>query len=228
MSTMRSPNPAMSSQFLSINLEQLTMTTNQSCVLLQQNRGLARISRPAVFLDRDGVVIDNCDTYVRHPSDVTFLPGVIDAVRKLSERRDVVIVTNQSVIGRGFVPAETILEIHQSIVDSLIAGGADITGSVICPHDPSSRCTCRKPEPGMLIAASQAWGCQLEGSWMVGDALTDIQAGAAVGCQTMLVRTGRGEYQEHATRLSHPECVVVPSLLVGVDRLLADPTNAKS
>lgn len=181
-------------------------------------------SLPTVFLDRDGVLIENRDAHVRRASDVALIPGAVDAVRRLSERRNVVIVTNQAVIERDLAPAEEILAIHQSIIELFEAGGASIVGSVICPHDPASRCVCRKPKPGMLLAASRTWGCRLEDSWMVGDAITDVQAGAAAGCRTMLVRTGRGAKHEDDTRNAHPGCVMVPSLALGLDRLLADPT----
>ncbi|MEV4948781.1 HAD-IIIA family hydrolase [Streptomyces sp. NPDC053755] len=177
--------------------------------------------RPVVFLDRDGVLIENRDAHVRRPSDVALIPGAVEAVRLLSRSRDVVIVTNQAVIERDLAPAEEILAIHRSVVDRFEAAGASILGSVICPHAPAGRCACRKPEPGMLLAASRAWGCRPEGGWMVGDAITDIQAGAAAGCRTMLVRTGRGAAHEDRTRQAYPGCVVAPSLSLGADRLLA-------
>ncbi|MEW2402222.1 HAD-IIIA family hydrolase [Streptomyces sp. NPDC046862] len=200
------------------------MTTDRACVMLR-HRGerVSRESRPTVFLDRDGVLIENRDAYVRRASDVALIPGAIDAVRLLGEYRDVVIVTNQAVIGRGLVPAEDILAIHRSVIELFEAQGARLVGSVLCPHAPVSACACRKPQPGMLLAACRAWGCQLEDSWIVGDAVTDVQAGAAAGCRTMLVRTGRGADHEDDTRRSHPDCVVVPSLPFGVDRLLAGP-----
>lgn len=148
------------------------------------------------------------------------IPGAVDAVRRLSACRDVVIVTNQAVIERDLAPAEEILAIHRSIVDTLTAAGADLTGSVICPHDPARRCMCRKPKPGMLMAASRAWGCRLKDGWMIGDAITDVQAGAAAGCRTMLVRTGRGAVHKGDTRRAHPDCVIAASLSRGLDRLL--------
>ncbi|MBB5128142.1 D-glycero-D-manno-heptose 1,7-bisphosphate phosphatase [Streptomyces albaduncus] len=167
------------------------------------------------------MLIENRDTHVRRVSDVALIPGAVDAVRRLSMYRDVVIVTNQAVIERDSAPAEEILAVHQCIVDTLTAAGADIVGSVICPHDPARRCVCRKPEPGMLFAASRAWGCRVEGGWMVGDAITDVQAGVAAGCRTMLVRTGRGVVHESDTRRVYPDCVVAASLACGLGRLLA-------
>ncbi|MGX1131969.1 D-glycero-D-manno-heptose 1,7-bisphosphate phosphatase [Streptomyces glaucescens] len=202
------------------------MTTDWTCVMLRHRGGRAsREPRPAVFLDRDGVIIENRDAYVRRRADVALIPGAVDAVCRLGEVRDVVIVTNQAVIGRGLVPAEEILAVHRSVVDELEAAGARIVGSVVCPHEPAARCACRKPEPGMLLAAAEAWGCRPEGGWMVGDALTDVQAGAAAGCRTMLVRTGRGAAHEQDTRRSHPDCVVVPSLPLGLEELLAEPAR---
>jgi D-glycero-D-manno-heptose 1,7-bisphosphate phosphatase len=178
--------------------------------------------RPTVFLDRDGVLNENRDAHIRRVSDVVLIPGVVHAVRRLGEHRDVVIVTNQAVIGRGLAQKEDIVAIHRSVVELFEAQGARIVGSVICPHTVASECPCRKPLPGMLLAASQSWGCRLENSWMVGDAVTDVQAGTAAGCRTMLVRTGRGAAHEENTLRVQPDCVVVPSLPFGLERLLAD------
>jgi D-glycero-D-manno-heptose 1,7-bisphosphate phosphatase len=178
-------------------------------------------ARPTVFLDRDGVIIENRLDYVRSVADVVLLPGTIEAVRRLSVRTEVVFVTNQSVIGRGLAEADDIVAVHDHVVAQFSRAGVPIRGSAICPHAPAEDCFCRKPKPGMLRAAAAAWNCRLETSWMVGDALSDILAAEAAGAQAVLVRTGRGAVQQELVLRARPNCVVKESLPAAVEWILA-------
>lgn len=105
------------------------------------------------------------------------------------------ILTNQAVINRGIVSREVIDEIHARMIASLEAAGARIDGVFYCPHCPEECCSCRKPQPGLLFTAAERLGIDLAKSYLVGDAISDIQAGKAAGCRSILVLTGRGPGQ---------------------------------
>ncbi len=152
---------------------------------------------PAIFLDRDGVIVENVDGYVQSWSDIVFLPGALDALKRLSASPyRVVMVTNQSVVGRGIITLEQALEINQRVVDVIKEAGGRVDGAYICPHAPQERCACRKPLPGLILQAAAEWHIDLTHSFTIGDAVTDIQAGQAAGIpNNILVKTGRGADQ---------------------------------
>lgn len=155
--------------------------------------------RPAVFLDRDGTLIEEAD-YLASPNQVRLLPGAAAAVRRVREVGvPVVVVTNQSGVARGYFPEERIADVHARLAELLAAEGAGVDAFYHCPHHPTEgvgayrvACDCRKPRPGMLLAAARDLGLDLAASWMIGDKLDDLRAGAAAGCRTVLVRTGYG------------------------------------
>lgn len=155
--------------------------------------------KPAVFLDRDGVVIEDSH-YLGDPARVRILPGVPEAVASLNRAGwRVVVVTNQSGVARGLFTEPDVEAVHEHLAELLCGYGAKIDAFHHCPHHPDGEveayrvaCACRKPRPGMLRRAADELGLDLAASWMVGDRVTDLQAGAAVGCRTVLVRTGNG------------------------------------
>lgn len=152
---------------------------------------------PAIFLDRDGVILENRSDYIREWAHVDFIPG---ALRSLSHpgltNYRVVIVTNQSAVGRGLLPLETALAINDRFMKLVHSRGGRLDGIYMCPHAPAERCSCRKPEPGLLLQAARELDLDLSRSWMVGDAWSDVQAGQAAGVQGLiLLRTGRGAEQ---------------------------------
>ncbi len=152
---------------------------------------------PAIFLDRDGVLIENRSDYVRDWSQVEIFPEAIRAL-SLSEIKNykVVIVTNQSAVGRGLITLETAREINDRLVNLIRQRDGQIDGVYMCPHKPDDGCNCRKPKPGMFYQAAKALSLDLQRSWMIGDAWSDLQAGQAAGVRrTVLVRTGRGAEQ---------------------------------
>ncbi len=149
-----------------------------------------------VFLDRDGVINMNRPDHVMRWSDFVFLPGTLDALRRLHEAGWLVIViTNQAIVNRRLVPASVVESIHEQMVNVVEASGGKIHGVYYCPHDHHEACGCRKPEPGLLRYAAEQFDIAFEQSYLVGDALTDIAAGQAVGCECILVQTGRGSQQ---------------------------------
>jgi D-glycero-D-manno-heptose 1,7-bisphosphate phosphatase len=150
----------------------------------------------AIFLDRDGVICKNRPDHVKSWAEFEFLPGVKYALANLSQLDlPVVVVTNQGLINRGLATAEVVEEIHRRMTAELTAAGARIDRVYTCPHRPDEGCDCRKPQPGMLLQAARELSIDLAGSYLVGDALTDLLAGSRVGCQTYLVLTGRGPGQ---------------------------------
>jgi len=159
---------------------------------------------PAIFLDRDGVLIENRSDYVREWSHVEILPKIPDALAGFQRAGfKIIVVTNQSAIGRGLVSSATADEISERLVKTIKENGGWIDGVYTCPHTPEDQCTCRKPQPGMLFQAAQDFSLDLAASWMIGDAWTDMQAGQAAGLRgTIMVRTGRGSAQ---LRESQPE-----------------------
>ena len=158
---------------------------------------------PSIFLDRDGVLIENRSDYVRDWSQVKIIP---EAMRALSLARlkkyKVVIVTNQSVVGRGLISLKTAHEINQRLISLIREHGGHIDAVYMCPHKPEDGCSCRKPRPGLLLQAAKDLSLALQRSWMIGDAWSDVQAGEAAGMQgTILLKTGRGAEQLLQARL---------------------------
>lgn len=150
----------------------------------------------AIFLDRDGVLIENRPDYVKAWEEVEIFPHTFEAMRKLAQTgRPIVMVTNQSCVGRGIVTAAWIEEVHQRLIAEITANGGRIDAVYFCPHHPQEPCECRKPLPGMLKQAAQDLNLDLTASFMVGDAVSDVETARAVGTKGILVRTGRGEEQ---------------------------------
>lgn len=146
--------------------------------------------RSAVFLDRDGTIA-RYRAYCRRPQDFDLLPGSGDAIRSLNRAGFVVIVmTNQSAIGRGMMTRETLAVIHQKMHRELGKYGARIDAVYFCPHHPDDGCGCRKPQIGMLTQAAQEWALSLKRSYVIGDRHLDVQTGQAAGSTSILVRSG--------------------------------------
>lgn len=152
---------------------------------------------PAIFLDRDGVIIANRPDYVRSWADVEIYPQALKALAKIKNSPyHIIIVTNQSVINRGLAHSQVIKEINERLLQEVMAAGGRIDAVFTCPHAPSDNCNCRKPRPGLLLEAAKKLCIDLPDSIMIGDALSDLAAGKAAGIQDLrLVLTGRGETQ---------------------------------
>lgn len=143
----------------------------------------------AVFLDRDGVINRRRDDYVKSLEELEICPGVEEGILKLKKSGFLVIViTNQSVINRGIINLEKLNEIHSEIQKKLIKKDTKIDKFYFCPHRPDEKCNCRKPKSGLIIQAIKDFSINPSESWMVGDSLTDIQAGENAGCNTLLVK----------------------------------------
>jgi D-glycero-D-manno-heptose 1,7-bisphosphate phosphatase len=153
---------------------------------------------PAVFLDRDGVIVQETG-YLHRPEDVQFIPEAAQAIRSLNIAGiPVVVVTNQAGIGRGYYEWADFHAVQNEIASQLNAVGAQIDGVWACGHHPAH--PFRKPEPGMLLDAAAAMRIDLEHSWLVGDKISDIEAAVRAGLAgAALVRTGYG--REHEAQL---------------------------
>jgi len=151
----------------------------------------------AIFLDRDGVIIENRSNYVRSWEDVDIFPAAVAILSRIaSSPYQIVLVTNQSAVGRGFISLEEANHINQRLVEKLAEAGCRIDGVFMCPHAPEDNCSCRKPQPGLFLEAAQSLQIDLSKSIMIGDAWTDLQAGQAAGITKLgLVLTGRGYHQ---------------------------------
>ena len=154
---------------------------------------------PALFLDRDGVIIENRAHYVRSWEDVQFFPSALTALQLAAALpHRIVIVTNQSAVGRGIISLDEAEELNQQIVHVIESAGGRIDGVFLCPHAPDENCNCRKPKPGLLLQAARELPISLKDSVLIGDALSDLLAGQAAGIKDLiLVKTGRGIDQAH-------------------------------
>ena len=156
----------------------------------------------AVFIDRDGTINEEKE-YLYRTDEFAFIPGAPQAIRMLNEAGFlVIVVSNQSGVARGYYTEEDVHLLHRHIAAQLEPFGARVDAWLFCPHHPAGRgsyalpCHCRKPLPGMLLEAAGRFAIDLESSIMIGDKLVDVEAGAAAGCRSILVRTGYGAQEE--------------------------------
>jgi histidinol-phosphate phosphatase family protein len=151
------------------------------------------MSHRAVFIDRDGVICENRNDYVKSWDEFRFIRRSVDALVRLS-RTDylIVVVTNQSCVGRGIVSFDAVADINTKMVETVQDSGGRINKVVVCPHTQEDGCACRKPKPGMLLVTASDMDIDLSQSYMVGDAVVDMRAGNAAGCKCIMVLTGRG------------------------------------
>ena len=152
------------------------------------------MKKPAIFLDRDGVINRDRPDYVKSWAEFEFLPGVLEALRQLAATPyAIVVVTNQSAIGKGLVSQAAVDGIHNQMLAAVDEAGGRIDALYYCPHHPQAGCDCRKPRPGLLMQAAGDLGLDLSQSWLIGDSLRDLQCAVAAGVRPILVRTGHGE-----------------------------------
>ena len=181
-------------------------------------------SRPAVFLDRDGVINENVDgDYVRSWDAFRFLPDTREAIARLTSAGiPVVVVSNQQGVGKGLMDASDVEAIHERMLEEMRAAGGEIAAVLYCPHLESEGCECRKPKPGLLTRGAAELGLDLAQSYFVGDAASDVAAARAAGCRPVLVLTGRGREARDALQAdgSLGTTDVVADLPAAVDLIL--------
>jgi D-glycero-D-manno-heptose 1,7-bisphosphate phosphatase len=148
---------------------------------------------PLLILDRDGVINQDSDDYIRCVADWVPISGSIEAIADLSRAGyQVAVATNQSGLSRGYFTLDDLEEIHALLCRQVEDCGGSIAGIFYCPHLPDEGCSCRKPETGLLRAIEQELQQSARGAFFVGDSMKDLQAASAYGCKPLLVKTGKG------------------------------------
>ena len=147
-----------------------------------------------VFLDRDGVINkDIPGDYVKFWEEFKFLPGVKKAMKLLKEHKlRVIVITNQSVVGRGIISEAKLKEIHKKMVEEIAKTGGSIAAIYYCPHRPDENCNCRKPKIGLFEKAAKDFKINFKKSWMIGDNQKDIEAGEKMGWKTYQISKSKG------------------------------------
>ena len=178
-----------------------------------------------IVLDRDGVINQDSDDYIRSLSDWHPIAGSIEAIAALSRAgHRVAIATNQSGLGRGFFTLEDLESIHAALRQRVAEQGGRIAGIFYCPHLPEENCSCRKPATGLLRAMESELGESPAGGWFIGDSLKDLQAARRYSCKPILVRTGKGE--ETLVRIRTPGVALENPLEIPVYSNLASAAHA--
>jgi histidinol-phosphate phosphatase family protein len=167
--------------------------------------GILPLAR-AVFLDRDGVLTRERSDYVKTPDELEVLPGIgppLRDLRKMGFR--LVIVTNQSVVGRALTTREEMDRINEKLQSELKRMGCSVDKIYYCPHLPGAGCSCRKPEPGLILRAAKDLGIDVGSSWMIGDKEIDLEAAKRAGCRGIRVETNQGGLQKAVSSIIRAE-----------------------
>jgi D-glycero-D-manno-heptose 1,7-bisphosphate phosphatase len=154
------------------------------------------MKRRYVLLDRDGTLMHDRH-YLADPAGIEILPGVVEGLKRLRHAGlGLVVVTNQSGVGRGYFDTAAVDRVNRKLVELLSNDGIELAGVYYCPHVEADECRCRKPRPGMAEQAASELGFELGESFVVGDREPDLGLGRAIGATTFLVRTGGGRRAE--------------------------------
>ena len=146
-----------------------------------------------VILDRDGVINEDSDAYIKSHHEWQPIPGSLEAIARLNQSGiRVVVATNQSGLGRGLFDMTALNAMHAKMHRALATHGGKVDAVFVCPHTPEAGCDCRKPKPGLFQQIARRYDVDLEETPMIGDSHRDLAAGAAAGCPVILVRTGKG------------------------------------
>ena len=183
-----------------------------------------------IVLDRDGVINEDSDEYVKSPDEWQPISGSLEAIARLNRGGyRVVVATNQSGISRGMFDLETLSAMHKKMHDLAGEVGAHIDGIFFCPHGPDDKCNCRKPKPGLFQEIQARLGTSLNGVPCVGDSLRDLQAGKSQGCTTFLVKTGKGKRTLETKKNELPEGTeVFDNLMAVAEHLVPDDPFANN
>ncbi len=173
-----------------------------------------------IILDRDGVINYESTEYIKTPAEWQAIPGSLQAITRLNQSGyQVVIVTNQSGVGRGYYDLDTLSRIHKKLKNALAEVGGHVDDIFFCPHRPDENCICRKPKPYFFYEIKKKYQVNLADIFFIGDSLTDVEVARLVGCQPILVLTGKGQ----KTLNDNPqlkEIVIFPDLSQAVDHIL--------
>ncbi len=146
-----------------------------------------------LILDRDGVINEDSDAFIKSPAEWIPIPGSLEAIARLSQAGfTIYVATNQSGLARGLFDEATLTQIHEKMKAAITQAGGKLEAIFFCPHGPSDHCTCRKPKPGLIEACLRHRNIPPEQAVVIGDSLRDLQAGQSTGCSAWLVLTGKG------------------------------------
>ena len=175
-----------------------------------------------IVLDRDGVINQDSDDYIKSAEEFIPIEGSIDAIARLCAAGfRVVVATNQSGLARKYFDEEQLSEIHHLLCSMVEELGGAIDGIFYCPHHPDESCSCRKPKTGLLEEIETEFSCVLKGSYFVGDSLKDIDAARAFGCKPILVRTGKGlQTEKKLSDLNDEPIPIHDNLSIAVSHIL--------
>jgi D-glycero-D-manno-heptose 1,7-bisphosphate phosphatase len=176
-----------------------------------------------IILDRDGVINEDSPAFIKTPDEWRPIVGSLEAIARLNHKGyRPIVITNQSALARGLCTLDDLNAIHRRMREELTRVGGHLEAILFCPHGPEDRCECRKPRPGLFLQAAERFCQPLSGVIAIGDSLRDIQAARAVGCQPLLVESGKGV----ETLRDHPhisdDTLVCVDLAQAVDELLKE------
>ena len=181
-----------------------------------------------IVLDRDGVINQDSDAFIKSPDEWIAIPGSLEAIARLCrEDYQVVLATNQSGIARGLFSINALNRIHEKMLGEVRRAGGEISAIFFCPHVDEDNCECRKPRPGMLLELSRRTNRSLADIPVVGDSKRDLEAANAVNATPILVKTGKGQQTADALNANYnpndplAQVSQFPSLYDYVDHLLA-------
>jgi D-glycero-D-manno-heptose 1,7-bisphosphate phosphatase len=175
-----------------------------------------------IFLDRDGVI--NVDPgpglYVTRWGEFQFLPGAIDAIRKLTEEGyEIVVISNQAGVTKGLYTMEVLEEMTRNMVHEIEKRGGRLRSVHYCPHVDDDNCDCRKPRTGLLKTATQGLTVNFKDTFFIGDGITDIKAGKDIGAKTILVLSGKTSLKDRAQWDVEPD-YIAQDLKDAVERII--------
>jgi len=178
-----------------------------------------------VFLDRDGVINRDSPNYITSWDQFVFLPGSLDAICRMTQAgMTVMVITNQSAVGRGMLDIATLDAMHRGLREAVDDRGGRIDAIFYCPHHPDDGCACRKPKPGLILQAQRQYGLDLAATTMIGDSARDVECGIRAGCgRTILVQSGLHDALPLLKTQAMPPDWVAPDLAAAVDWLLTRP-----
>ena len=181
-----------------------------------------------IILDRDGVINQDSDAYIKSADEWIPLPGSLEAIAKLNRAGyTVAVATNQSGLSRGYFDLETLSGMHRKMEDLLSEYGGQVDAVFYCPHGPNDGCECRKPSPGMLHEIGERFQANLKKVFFIGDTISDMKAATAAGVKPILVRTGKGEKTEKLLSENNFSHVPVHNdLMSAVEDILSASANA--
>lgn len=176
------------------------------------------VSERFLFVDRDGVINEDSPHYIKHCREFRFHPDALEALRFLRERSfHVILISNQSGLHRGIIPPGDFWDMHDLMARSIHEAGGSLLAAFYCPHRPDEACGCRKPSPGMILAAARAFRISLSrGLFLMGDHLHDIETAERAGCSGALIDRSPAPNGRFADVLSHPGTPRYSSLMTAV------------